>query len=164
VNGDLPGEVLVDSGGIVVRFATAADVPAVVAQAGRYVASVFSGTLSQSAFELEPFARTQASGANADSRLLVATAQDVVVGVLGVAAWTHLATRVRVASDLYWWMESALPLRARVAPRLLQAFEAWAVMRQAPRLLVTGDDARATAFLAATGFVATGAWTRATEG
>jgi hypothetical protein len=160
---DAPGTVLVEGGGVVVRYATLADVPAVVAQAGRYTASVFSGTLSQSAYELDPFATAQATPATEDSRLLIATLHDVVVGVLSVAALTHPATRVRFACDLFWWMEPPLWLRARVGIRLLQAFEDWAVLRRAPLLIVTSGDDRDAAFLTAVGFDATRGWARRTE-
>jgi len=159
---DAPGDVLVSGGGVIVRYATAADVPAVVAQAGRYVASVFSGVISQSAFDLEPFATAQAAGTNPDSRLLVATIADVVVGVLSVAALTHPATRVRFASDLFWWMEPPASLRARVGFRLLEAFEDWATLRSAPLVLGTTDDARAVALLEAAGFTETRLWSRRT--
>ena len=161
---DAPGDVLVSGGGVTVRYATAADVPAVVAQAGRYVASVFSGVISQSAFALEPFATAQAAGGNLDSRLLVATIADVVVGVLSVAALTHPATRVRLASDLFWWLESPLTIRAKVGFRLLEAFEDWATLRAAPLVIATTDDARAEALLMAAGFTDARLWFRRTGG
>jgi len=159
---DAPGAVLVRGGGVVVRYATAADVPAVVAQAGRYTANVVSGVISQSAFALEPFATAQATGTNPDSRLIVATIADVVVAVLSVAAFTHPATQVRLASDLFWWMESPVSIRARVGFRLLEAFEDWAATREAPLLLLTVPDESAGQFGAAAGFAATGAWARQT--
>lgn len=157
---DAPGAVLVSGGGVVVRYATLADVPAVVAEAGRYVANVLSGTLSQSAFELEPFVTVQAAGAHADSRLLVAEMAGTIVGVLSVAAVTHPATHVRWASDLFWWMAPPLPLRARVGIRLLEAFEDWAARRRAPLLLVTSADDRSDALFTAEAFTGTRAWAR----
>jgi hypothetical protein len=159
---EAPGDVLVSGGGVVVRYALPGDVAAVVAQAGRYVASVFSGEISQSAFTLTPFANAQASGGNLDSRLLVATIADVIVGVLSVAAFTHPATRVRIASDLFWWLEPPVTIRSRVGFRLLEALEDWATLRGAPVVLVTTDDDRAAALLVAAGFAETRGWSRRT--
>jgi hypothetical protein len=156
--------VLVTGGGVTVRFATPADVAAVVAQAGRYVANVFSGAISQSAFTLTPFATAQASGGNLDSRLLVATIADVLVGVLSVGAFTHPATRVRIASDLFWWIEPPVTIRSRVGFRFLEALEDWATLRGATEVLVTTDDDRAAALLTAAAFDQTRLWSRRTGG
>jgi hypothetical protein len=130
---DGPGAVIVSGGGVVVRYATAADVPAVVAQAGRYTANVVSGTISQSAFELEPFVTAQVTGENPDSRLLVAVLASVIVGVLSVAAETHPATGVRLATDLFWWTEIPETIRAQTGVRLMDAFEDWAADRDGVR-------------------------------
>jgi GNAT superfamily N-acetyltransferase len=157
---DAPGDVLVEGGGVVVRYATAADVPAVVAQAGRYTANVVSGTISLSAFELEPFATTQATGDDLDSRLLVAVLASVIVGVLSVAAATHPVTGVRLATDLFWWVEIPETIRAQAGVRLMDAFEDWAARRGADTLVVTAFDPTATALIAGVGFTPAGAWAR----
>jgi hypothetical protein len=159
-----PGAIVVSGGGVVVRYATPADLPAVVAQAGRYTANVVSGTISQSAFELEPFVTTQVTGDNLDSRLLVAVLARVIVGVLSVAAETHPVTGVRLATDLFWWVEIPQTIHAQTGVRLMDAFEDWAARRGADTLVVTAFEPVATALVAGVGFTPAGAWVRARKG
>ncbi|HKA75308.1 MAG TPA: GNAT family N-acetyltransferase [Xanthobacteraceae bacterium] len=109
---------------MIIRAATRADQPALVAMAGEFLAATRYGTLltADAASVGHALALIEALGGLA----LVAEDAGALVGMLALVVGPHPLTGEPTAEELVWWAAPTARY-AQVGLRLLKAAEAWAV-------------------------------------
>lgn len=104
-----------------VRFATAEDVPDMVAMGTRFLRTIYAGLIVGD--EATMTALAHGLLANPDGVWLLAERQGVLVGMLGGLAYRHPMSGEPTAAELCWWVQ---PEARGCGLRLLKRFEQWA--------------------------------------
>lgn len=131
------------------RHATRDDVPALVAMGERFLAQSPYGDVCAVNRPQIATLMTQLI-ANLEGVLLVTdTAEGTLTGMLGLVAFVHPLSGLRVAGELFWWNEG----RSGDGVRLLQAGERWARAQGVTALQMTAPDARVAALYQRAGFL-----------
>lgn len=116
-----------------IRFAGHRDIPALI-QMGQHFhsSSPYANLVPLDLATVERTGRTLIDGE--DSAIIIALSGEQridihAVGMLGLAVYSHPISGVRVASELFWWVEPEF--RGHTGLKLLRLAEKWAVSRGA---------------------------------
>jgi GNAT superfamily N-acetyltransferase len=132
----------------VIRPAVEADIPALVAMGGRFIATVYAGRLGDSAD-----ARADLMGkliAHEDATLLVKVKGGVIVGMIGAVVYTQPISGDRIGGEMFWWVE---PEHRGQGMRLLACAEAWAKAKGAVCFQSIAPSDRTSRLYARLGYV-----------
>lgn len=133
-----------------IREATAADVPAIVAMGLRFLASApYGGKLTPDPVVMAAFTTRLIDAPEA--AWFVVERDGALIGMLALFLYAHPFSGQRVANELCWWMEPA-HRGARVALRLLAQGEAWARAHGAELLQMIAPTDHVAHFYERTGF------------
>jgi GNAT superfamily N-acetyltransferase len=122
----------------VIRAATLADVPRLVAMGRRFCAEpIYRDVWPENVAQLEAMATRLVTGPA--SVVLVAERDAQVVGMLGLLLYPHHLSGVWVAGEIMWWVE---PEARGAGLALLRHAEAWAAEAGAEQIHMVAPDAR----------------------
>jgi GNAT superfamily N-acetyltransferase len=133
----------------VLRPATRADVPAVVAMGRRFrAASRYRDVIADDPAALEALAVRLVEGPG--SVLLVADRAGTLLGMIGLLAYPHHLSGERTVGEVVWWRDPAAA--EALGLRLLRAAERWATEAGATLLQMIAPDDRVETLYARLGY------------
>lgn len=104
-----------------IRRATVADLDALVAMSGHFIAAIYPADLPFNPAQVRALAAQLITSPDGD--VLVAEDGGRVVGMLALTAYAHPMSGERIATEVCWWVE---PAQRGSGVRLFHAAEAWA--------------------------------------
>jgi GNAT superfamily N-acetyltransferase len=128
---------LTETRAAVIRAATEADIPALVAMGCQFRAQTgYHAVIAESATQMATFCRQLLGGLGT---ILVLEDEGVLVGMIGLHCGPHFLSGEIAAGEVFWWVD---PAHRGKGLRLLRAAEAWAREQGATSLQMIAPDAR----------------------
>jgi len=112
-----------------IRDATIADVPALVAMGQQFRAELYAETLGDNPAQLAAMASHLIT--SADGLLLVAEDAGALVAMIGFLIFPHFLSGERTGAEVFWYVD---PAKRGIGVRLLKRAEAWAIAHGVARI------------------------------
>ena len=133
-----------------IRHATDADLPAIVAMGRRFLAeTAYQGRIGENPQQMETLAATLIN--RDDATLLVSEGGGELDGMIGIIGFPHPISGELTVGELFWW---TTPEHRGAGVRLLRAAEAWAKAQGAKRMQMIAPTERVGQFYARVGYEA----------
>jgi RimJ/RimL family protein N-acetyltransferase len=140
---------LTETRAAVIRAATEADIPALVAMGREFRAQTgYHRVIAEDAAQMATFCRQLLGGLGT---ILVLEDDGGLIGMIGLTCLPHFLSGEVTAGEVFWWVDLAHRGRGL---RLLRAAEAWARAQGAVSLQMIAPDARVERLYERLGYVA----------